>query len=291
MFCKSLSSSLLFRNILSQRLFSSLSYTKYGECSNTSLPPLLIAHGLFGNKKNWHSAAKALQKKLDNQIYTIDLRNHGDSPHLDSMTYQEMAEDVNNFITNIIFEETGYDELDLLGHSMGGKVSMELAFNKESSKNIRKLIIEDISPIYVNKTHLFPKYIKALMNIDYSLSRIEIDNILKKDITDNATRAFLLTNLQKDPGAESFRFKANLKSINEYVDHIIGYTFEKGCQFEKETLFLSGEHSLYVTPNDRNLIRRYFPNVTFEVIENSGHWIHAENFPAFKEAVVSFLKS
>uniref|UniRef100_A0A0K0DWD7 sn-1-specific diacylglycerol lipase ABHD11 n=1 Tax=Strongyloides stercoralis TaxID=6248 RepID=A0A0K0DWD7_STRER len=291
MLLRSFSSSTLFYNPLCKRLFSSLSYTKYGECSNTSLPPLLIAHGLFGNKKNWHSAAKALQQKLDNQIYVIDLRNHGDSQHLESMTYPEMAEDVDHFITDIILEETGYDEIDILGHSMGGKVSMQLAFNKDSAKNIRKLIIEDISPIYVNKTHLFPKYIKALMAIDYSLSRIEIDNILKKDIPDNATRAFLLTNLQKDPGEKNFRFKANLKSINEHVDHIIGHTFEKNCYFDKETLFLSGEHSLYVNPSDRSIIRRYFPNVNFEVIENAGHWIHAENFPAFKDAVVSFLKS
>uniref|UniRef100_A0A0K0FG58 sn-1-specific diacylglycerol lipase ABHD11 n=1 Tax=Strongyloides venezuelensis TaxID=75913 RepID=A0A0K0FG58_STRVS len=290
MLLKSFSSSLLLRNISLQRSVASLSYTKYGESSNTSLPPLLIAHGLFGHKKNWHSASLALQKQLDNQIYVVDLRNHGESPHLDSMTYQDMAEDVDNFITNVICEETGYDEVNILGHSMGGKVSMQLAFNEETAKKINKLIIEDISPMYVNKTHLFPKYIKALMNIDYTMSRPEIERYLRDEITDNGVRAFLLTNIQKDPDSGNYRFQANLKSISKHVDHLIGHTFERGLHFDKETLFLTGENSLYVTPNDRNLIRRYFPNVTFEVIERAGHWVHAENFPDFKKAVVSFLK-
>uniref|UniRef100_A0A0N4ZNY6 sn-1-specific diacylglycerol lipase ABHD11 n=1 Tax=Parastrongyloides trichosuri TaxID=131310 RepID=A0A0N4ZNY6_PARTI len=268
-----------------------LSYVKYGNSTNISLPPLVITHGLFGNKKNWHSVSMALQKALDNQIYAVDLRNHGDSPHYESMTYPDMANDLDAFITNIVKNETGYDKIDLLGHSMGGKTSMQLVFNKKSSENVRKLIIEDISPTYVNKTHLFPKYIKALMNIDYTLSRIEIDNSLKKEIHDDATRAFLLTNLYKEPGSDNFKFKANLKAIEKYIDHIIGYTFDnKNCVFTNDTLFMSGEHSLYVSPNDRNTIRRFFPNVTFDVIENAGHWIHADNFYGFKKSVVSFLK-
>jgi esterase len=55
-------------------------------------PALLIMHGLFGSSSNWRSVANHLTK--NHRVITVDLRNHGDSPHADIMGYPEMAEDV-----------------------------------------------------------------------------------------------------------------------------------------------------------------------------------------------------
>ncbi len=48
-----------------------LAFRKYGSSNDTRTPPLLIAHGLFGNKQNWNSVAKALQQKLGNQVIVL----------------------------------------------------------------------------------------------------------------------------------------------------------------------------------------------------------------------------
>lgn len=40
--------------------------------------PLVMVHGLFGHKENWRSLAKALQQRLGNTVFALDLRNHGE---------------------------------------------------------------------------------------------------------------------------------------------------------------------------------------------------------------------
>lgn len=55
------------------------------------------------------------------------MRNHGDSePYVDEMTYDEMANDLAEFINTIVIKKDKCQHVSLLGHSMGGKASMTL---------------------------------------------------------------------------------------------------------------------------------------------------------------------
>lgn len=58
-----------------QRNFSSaavsLAYNRYGTANDKNTNPLVIGHGLFGHKQNWNSIAKALQQRLQNQIFVM----------------------------------------------------------------------------------------------------------------------------------------------------------------------------------------------------------------------------
>ena len=65
-------------------------------------PPVIILHGLFGSSRNWTSLAKAMADNY--QVITVDLRNHGNSEHADTMTYPEMASDVADLIQASGFE-------------------------------------------------------------------------------------------------------------------------------------------------------------------------------------------
>ena len=97
--------------------------------------PLIILHGLFGMLDNWQTIAN----RLDNRylVYLVDLRNHGRSPHMESMTYPEMAEDIVQ-----LMDAEGIPAANILGHSMGGKVAMQLAF--DHPLRVQKLIVADI---------------------------------------------------------------------------------------------------------------------------------------------------
>ena len=72
---------------------------------------------------------------------TVDARNHGDSPHVNQMSYPLMARDIGRLVTN----ELGLDRVNLAGHSMGGRTVMMAALG--NFLNIEKLIVLDISPI------------------------------------------------------------------------------------------------------------------------------------------------
>lgn len=67
-----------------------------------------------GSKRNWTSFHKAFRHSLpQHSIHTLDLRNHGASPHAVPMTYDAMAEDVLHYIE--LHELTN---ISILGHSM-----------------------------------------------------------------------------------------------------------------------------------------------------------------------------
>ncbi len=101
------------------------------------LPPLLIAHGLFGSGRNWGVIARRLADRRD--VVAVDMRNHGDSPRFATQGYPEMAADLAEVI-----EHLG-GRADVLGHSMGGKAAMMLALTRGDL--VRKLVIADIAPV------------------------------------------------------------------------------------------------------------------------------------------------
>ncbi|HHZ85700.1 MAG TPA: alpha/beta fold hydrolase, partial [Candidatus Lambdaproteobacteria bacterium] len=93
-----------------------LNYRKYGDAG----PNLIVLHGLFGSGKNWGSFARSIVN--DFQIWMPDTRNHDESPHAETMSYKEMAEDVVCFLDN-----NGLERIMILGHSMGGNTAMQVA--------------------------------------------------------------------------------------------------------------------------------------------------------------------
>ena len=67
-------------------------------------PPLVILHGLFGSGRNWTRIARQLGEAW--RVYTLDLRNHGDSPWNDDVSYSAMASD-------LLMERLGGAEIDV----------------------------------------------------------------------------------------------------------------------------------------------------------------------------------
>src|SRR5690554_4051217 len=98
-----------------------LSHTQFGEEG----PPIVILHGLLGSSRNWLSIARKLQE--DYNVYTVDLRNHGASPHSDGFSYDELSEDLDFWVRSHL----GGEPFALVGHSLGAKVAMAYACNDD----------------------------------------------------------------------------------------------------------------------------------------------------------------
>ncbi|KAK0424211.1 hypothetical protein QR680_008548 [Steinernema hermaphroditum] len=272
----------------------SLAFTKYGESGDLQRKPLVIAHGLFGQKQNWNSVSKALQRRLGNQIFSVDMRNHGESPHVPTMEYEEMALDLVKFIESVVLPSTSgkFSSVYLLGHSMGGKAAMSLALSEEKKHLIDRLIVEDVSPNTMNKSSHsnFPHYIRAMKEADLTQSRKLIGEYLAPIVTDLATRQFLLTNLAPSNGESRLKWKLNLDAIEDFLSHITSTTLSTGT-FEGRSLFQSGGRSDYITPQDHPVILDLFPNAQFDVIPDAGHWVHAEQPQLFMESLVRFIEA
>lgn len=99
-----------------------MSYTGFDTSKAIApIPPLIIMHGLFGSKTNWNSLSKALLKQLNppRGIITVDARNHGNSKHTETHTYNDLVEDIRFFMSTLQIERASF-----IGHSMGGRAVM-----------------------------------------------------------------------------------------------------------------------------------------------------------------------
>ena len=242
--------------------------------------PLLILHGFLGMSDNW----KTLGAQFANEgfeVHLLDLRNHGRSFHADEFNYEVMVQDVLDYC-----KEHNLENINLLGHSMGGKVAMFLSVSNPNL--VDKLIVADIGPKYYRPHH--QEIFNGLNAIDFSQkpSRGEVELILKKYISENDTIQFLMKSLYwKEAGQLDFRF--NLKAFN--VDyHAIGKPLVENDTFDQPTLFIRGGNSSYIREKDFDGIFRHFSKAIIETIPNTGHWLHAENPKLFFELVMQFLK-
>lgn len=248
----------------------------------TDLPPLLIAHGLFGSGRNWGAIAKRISDSR--QVLAVDMRNHAGSFWDDQHDYPAMAGDLAQVI-----DAEGHP-MDVLGHSMGGKAAMLLALSRPELVN--RLVIADIAPVAYehSQNHL----IGAMRGLDLTDldSRSEADRRLSGQIEDPQVRAFLLQSL--DLKAQPPRWRLNLDVLERQMDVITGWPAEHAATlpaFTGAALFLSGGLSDYVRADARATIRALFPKAQLAKLPGAGHWLHAEKPRDFEATLRVFLGS
>lgn len=252
-----------------------LAYTETG-----SGQPVLIAHGLFGWKRNWAGIAKQLSET--HRVFAIDMRNHGDSPHAPDMTYPDMAADMARFI-----EEKNLGAIPVIGHSMGGKATMALALSRPVL--VERLLVLDIAP--VDYAHDYVDYIAAMQGIDLSqvTRRSDIEPVIAAVAEDRSVQAFLMQNLTTaDNGG--YRWRVNLDALDQHMADIMEFPhFETAQAYDGVTLLLGGSDSDRITPQYQSEIDRLFPAAEIDFIDNAGHWVHADQPEAVLKRIQTFL--
>lgn len=236
--------------------------------------PLVLIHGLFGSADNWGSIARHFAQHF--QVISIDLRNHGRSPHSETQTYADMADDLLELCDALDLEQ-----IYLLGHSLGGKVAMQFA--TQYPERVSKLIVVDMAMrAYADEhTHLMD----AMQALDLSQlqSRSEVDKALSQTIPNLMVRQFLLTNLVK--AGEQLRWRINLPALKANYAKCIAPI---AVHFKKPCLFIRGERSHYVNESDVAEIQSQFPSSEIVSLPTD-HWVHAEQPELFIKAVEHFL--
>lgn len=242
-------------------------------------PVLVILHGLFGDADNFRSIA--LHFERDFKVIRLDLPGHGQSPHQSNLSFEKMAETVLQHLAN-----EGISSCRLMGHSLGGKVAMQMAGNI-SDLAIEQLIVVDIAP------RLYPPHhtgiLNALSNLPLSQikSRGDADRQLKNHVEDASIRGFLLKNLTRNDAGE-YTWRLDLEGIINNYEHMrLPPSFSKTV--DCPTLFIKGGNSDYIGQQDEPAIRTHFKDPKFKEIMGTGHWPHAEKPDLFTHICSEFL--
>ena len=243
------------------KLFAlTLNYKKFGEGKS-----VIILHGLFGMLDNWKSFARKLSSHFE--VFIIDQRDHGKSPHTDTFDYTTLAEDINQFIVR-----HNINPYALIGHSMGGKTAMQ--FVNDHPGAVNKLIVVDIGPNKNPENH--QTIFKALKSIpvDQIESRSEAEEILEKFIDEQSIRLFLMKNLSRTPEG-GYKWKMNLDLlISNYSNILAEIPFY--YPIDIPTLFVKGGQSKYIDEENIDKIHDVFLHHEIFEFPDAGHWVHAE---------------
>lgn len=241
--------------------------------------PFVIMHGFLGMSDNWKTLGTQFAQS-GFEVHMLDLRNHGRSIQSAEFNYKLMVQDVVGYC-----KENNLTSVNLLGHSMGGKIAMFVA--TDFPDLVEKLIVADIGVKYYKPHH--DEILDGLSAVDFTKkpSRSEVEEILTPYIPDFGTRQFLMKSLYwKVPGQLDFRFNLDAFITNK---EIIGDALSSERIFDKPTLFLKGANSRYILESDFPEIKHHFPKAKLVTIANAGHWLHAENPTDFYKETMQFL--
>lgn len=255
--------------------------------------PIVALPCVFGWRDNWNSVAQDLAIATNLEVYVIDPRNHGESAHSSDGDYYDMVADIMAF-----FEEKQITKCHLLGHSMGGRTAMTIAFTRPSM--VKSLTCLDISPF--SEPAAMPQIVRFFVDtlkeitrnltkgISIEKARIICSDELQKLNVEKYMQSILVSNLvQKDDG--TFTSLANLDYLHSRfeTDHFVYPIIDKG--YNGPTKFIYAENSEYIKPQDYLKLYKAFPLIDIMTLEGEcGHHINLQRPKEMVEIVTQFLQ-
>ncbi len=256
------------------------------ELGGAGKAPLVLLHGLLGSGRNWQTAGAGLAEAAGGRhVLALDLRNHGKSPWHDVMSYEAMVADVLAWL-----DARGLGAVDLMGHSMGGKVAMLLACRHP--ERVRRLVVVDIAPkAYLSHGHRAEFAAMNELRLAELQSRGEAELKMEGRVPDWAMRKFLTTNLERGEDG-GWRWAVNLPVLTAALPEVESNPLRAGGgedKFAGPVLLVRGGKSRYVSDEDAARVAEVFPAARVETIAAAGHNPHMETRAEFCAAAGAFL--
>lgn len=239
---------------------------------------VILLHGLYGAGSNLGALARALRE--DYTVCALDLPGHGRSGWLAHYDLASMATSVRDWL-----DLRGIARAHLVGHSLGGKVAMELAL--AAPQRVAALVVADIAPLAYPARH--DTVFDALAAVDAAQcrSRDEATQVLRGVLVEEQVIQFLLTGLYRDD-AGVYRWRLDRVGLQRDYAALLAAPDARQT-WPGPALFVAGGESDYVDAAGRDAIHRFFPAATLEVMPGCGHWLHVQDAQAFNGLVRGFL--
>lgn len=246
---------------------------------------MLILHGLFGQSRNWTTMATTINRRLSLPTICMDLRNHGHSPRHPSMTWEDAVVDISESVPAPL------KQAHLIGHSMGGKVAIEVALRKKC----RSVTVVDIAPKpYPNMDKML-----ALCHAMQTINKMEfteykqVQEQMMTSVGNLAIVQFLMTNLKRNADGKAY-FDLPLDVFVEFMTSQSGRPFptiDPKQPLDIPCLVIRGAKSDYVLDEDLMIFQRLFNMVQMDTIADAGHWVHSQKPDQFCDSVCKFIMS
>lgn len=233
--------------------------------------PIVFIHGWLGS--SWHFTSQINYFSKNYRVFAFDHKGHGksDRPENAKYTMPDFAEELNQALTKLI----GDQKFVLIGHSMGGFISLTYATNPKFKKRLKGLVLMSTAPKFKNP------------NLD------EFTNLIKKGemtiIDPGLVESVLVPTCFNPKYIETHKaiiktFIEEILKNSEYVavktaiciiDH---YNVEdKLEEIDVPTLILTGDEDIFISPEESKSMHKKIKNSELKIFSpNIGHMIQFE---------------
>jgi pimeloyl-ACP methyl ester carboxylesterase len=251
---------------------------------NEGRHPVVLVHGSRLHAHVWNDFSHRFKDRF--HIVAVDQRGHGDSGWCTRNRY-----DLEDFYQDLraVIQARGLTRFTLIGHSLGGRVSMLYA--SRHHPELERLVLVDITPgrpaaaagadmsrvTETPRPREFDSEAHAIAYLGKLLSRAPahvIEESVRYGMRQNASGRYTW---KYDP--------AVLKRAPSAHD-----LWESVKAIPTPTLLQYGSHSNVVSPELAQRLQQTMPRCTVERIDNAGHALFTDQPDAFAASVERFLQ-
>jgi branched-chain amino acid transport system permease protein len=242
---------------------------------------MLLLHGAYGSGRWWEPFLRVLPDAI--HAVAPDLRGCGGSEKTtEGYEIQEQAEDIWTLV-----EALGWDDFDLVGHSSGGAIAVELALAHPVA--VRTLALVDSAPIEGVFTPLETYRLLEQMRSDHALLTQALAALMPtfpgiEPEGPPADRAFFLQLVADAQVMAPAAFTAHAAALNRWN------RFADAHRLTLPTLVVWGEQDIVI---DRDAITRTLIAIpgaaTMSLLHNVGHSPMIEAPVALAEHLIEFI--
>ena len=264
----------------------------YLEWGSPDDPPVILLHGFRGHAHSWDDVSAVLCNRR--RVLALDQRGRGDSDWAPDGDYSmgAYAEDAKAFA-----DALGIGKFDLIGHSMGGRNSME--FTSRYPSMVEKLVLVDVGPVSdprglarINKeVETAPEEFEsfeAVMEYARPQKKYASEETLQRRMR-YATKQ-LPSGPGGAPGKTVWRYDVAIRDNRRKgggapdVD-----LWPKLAAMSCPTLIVRGEESDILSPEVAARMVKDMPNARCTEVPKAGHMVFEDNPDAFNAILAEFL--
>ena len=253
-------------------------------------PNVILIHGIGGYVEMWGNNIDILSQ--NHRVYALDLVGFGRSDKPDvPYSFAFLSKFVLNFM-----ETLNIDRASLVGNSMGGGISLQLAIT--SPDKVDKLVLVNSAGLGKELTIMFR--LASLPLIGWLLSRPSrkgVARVLKECVYDSslvtddfAERGYQIASL---PGAHKAFLTALRSSVRlgGITENVLNTFFDNLHKINAPVLVIWGQQDRILPVAHARAAEEKIPNTVIHIFDPCGHMPQIERPQEFNTLVLEFLKS
>ena len=233
--------------------------------------PILLLHGWGVDSGSLRPVSNLLKEQTESRVTALDFPGFGYS---DGLSAAWCVQDYVQFLLAFM-DELKVERAVLLGHSFGGRVAIKLA--AQHPQRVDRLILVDSAGIKPPRTPAYYLRVAAAKTLN-----------LTGRTFPGLQQTALFKKAQSGLGSADYRRAGALRStfvrvVNEDL---------RACLplIHSPTLLIWGEKDRETPLSDARIMRDTIPGARLEVIPGAGHFSYLDNFAAFSELLLGFLR-